>query len=114
MFGNAGTIIAFRTGAQDAPILAAELGLQNRLALRETNNFHAWLRLMRDGIPLEPRMIKMLTPPPAGARLPQAIAHARARHMRPRRAVEEKIAAFFPRAQAKRPRHRRERDPDGK
>ena len=62
VFGNAGTIVAFRVGALDAPMLAAELGMPSPRALRETNNFHAWLRLMRDGAPLEPHLIK--TPPP--------------------------------------------------
>jgi hypothetical protein len=113
VFGNVGTMIAFRTGAQDAPVLAAELGLQNRLTLRSTNNFHAWARIMRGGIPLEPRLIKMLAPPPTGARLAQVISQTRARHMKSRAVVEEKIAAFFPKSQAKRPRHGgKKRNPD--
>jgi type IV secretory pathway TraG/TraD family ATPase VirD4 len=107
VFGNVGTIIAFRTGAQDAPILAAELGLQNRLALRETSNFHAWARIMRGGIPMEPRLIRMIAPPLAGARLPAIIAFTRARHTLPREIVEQKIAAFFPKSQAKRPQYRK-------
>jgi hypothetical protein len=49
VFGNAGTIVAFRVGALGAPMLAAELGMPGSRALRETNNYHAWLRLMRDG-----------------------------------------------------------------
>jgi hypothetical protein len=56
-------IVAFRLGALDAPLLAAELGLENPSALRETANLHAWLRLMRYGTPLDPRPIQMLPLP---------------------------------------------------
>jgi type IV secretory pathway TraG/TraD family ATPase VirD4 len=109
VFGNVGTIIAFRTGAQDAPILAAELGLQNRLTLRETSNFHAWARIMRAGIPMEPRLIRTIAPPPAGARLPAIIAFTRARYTLPREMVEQQIAAFFPSSRAKHPRYGQKR-----
>jgi Type IV secretion-system coupling protein DNA-binding domain/TraM recognition site of TraD and TraG len=114
VFGNAGTIIAFRIGAQDAPMLAAELGLHSPRTLRETNNFHAWLRLMRDGMPMEPRLIRMLPPPTSGTKFDRVVAHARARHMVPRLIVEARINASFPHARAKRPRYRsKRRDPDG-
>ena len=102
VFGNVGTIVAFRTGAQDAPLLAQELGLQNPRALRETKNYAARLRLMRNGMPMEARPIAMLPPPPTGIQLAKVIAHARARHMVPRELVEVRIRAFFPKATAKR------------
>jgi hypothetical protein len=113
VFGNAGTIVAFRIGAQDAPMIAAELGMQSPRALRETNNFHAWMRLMRGDAPLEPRLIRTLAPPPPGTRFDRVVAHARARHMIPRALVEARINASFPKAPAKRPRHRpKRRNPD--
>lgn len=107
VFGNAGTIVAFRIGAQDAPAIAAELGLQGPRALRETNNFHAWLRLMREGSPREPHLIRTFPPPPQGAKFERVVAYARARHMIPRGRVEARIAMQFPKKPAKRTRHKR-------
>ena len=114
VFGNAGTIVAFRVGAQDAPRLAAELGMQNHRALRETNNYHAWLRLMRNGMPMEPRPIQTFPPPPPGTQLASVIAFSRGRHMKSRSQVEALIRQSFPKAIAKRPRNgARHRNPDG-
>ncbi len=112
VFGNAGTLIAFRVGAKDAALLAEELGLESSRALTATNNFHAWLRLMDNGTPREPRMIRMLPPKPPGVKLDRAIAVARARHMIPRSLVEARICAFFPAVPGKRSRRRKKRNPD--
>ncbi len=96
VFGNTGTIVAFRVGAIDAPMLAAELGMESHRVLRETNNFHAWLRLMRDGTPLGPHLIETLPPhPPRSNRLHRVIARSRSRHTIPRSIVEAQIHAFF-------------------
>jgi hypothetical protein len=112
VFGNVGTIIAFRVGAQDAPRVAAELGMANYRALRETSNFQAWLRLMRDGVPGNARLIHTLPPPPPGNRFDRIVAYARTRHMKPRTLVEARISAFFPDAPTKRPRHKKRRAAD--
>jgi hypothetical protein len=98
VFGNAGTIIAFRSGAQDAPRLAAELGLSNPKTLRETNNFNAWARIMHDGVPREPKLVKTLPPPAPGKMLAKVISFSRYRHMVPRAQVDRQIAALFPRS----------------
>ena len=96
VFGNAGTIVAFRVGAIDAPMLAAELGMESPHALRETNNFRAWLRLMYDGAPLEPHLIETLPPEqPRSNRLHKVIARSRSRHTIPRSIVEAQVKAFF-------------------
>ena len=112
VFGNAGTIIAFRVGAMDAEHLAGEIGMANPTTLTQTNNFNAWIKLMHNGMPMQAQPIQMLAPPPTGARFEKIIAESRARHMMPRKPVEERIAAFFPKVKAKRPRHRGKRDPD--
>jgi hypothetical protein len=112
VFGNAGTLVVFRVGAHDAKRLAGELGMSNPGTLTQTNNYQAWIKLMRGGAPLEARAIDMFAPPPPGARLAQVIAFAHARHMMPRKTVEESIAASFPKAPTRRPRHRGKRDPD--
>ena len=112
VFGNAGTLVVFRVGAHDAKRLAGELGITSPATLTQTNNHRAWIKLMRDGAPLEPRVIDTLAPPPPGSRLANVIAFAHASHMMPRKPVEESIAASFPKAPAKRPRHRGKRDAD--
>jgi hypothetical protein len=95
VFGNVGTILAFRVGAQDASIIGPELGMPDPLALRETDNFAAWLRLMRRDSPLEPKLIRTLPPRPAGRRFESVLAHSRARHMTPRRIAADRIARAF-------------------
>ena len=112
VFGNAGTLIAFRVGALDAKRLAGELGLTNPSTLTQTNNFHAWTKLMRHGAPIEPRLIETFSPPFPGLRFEPVVAFARSTHMMPRRAVEERIAASFPKPPKKRPRHGSKRDAD--
>ena len=67
---------------------------------------------MRDGAPMEPRIIETFTPPFPGLRLEKVIAFARSTHMMPRKPVEERIAATFPKAPPKRSRHRGKRDSD--
>ena len=97
------------------PSLAAELGMQGPRALRETKNFQAWLRLMRGGAPLEPRLIQT-SPPQAtdGNRLDRVIARSRSRHTVPRVIVEAQIDDLFSKVMAKqlRPKSNR-RNPDG-
>ena len=55
VFGNAGSLIVFRVGAEDAPFLAQELQPKFK-ALDLTNllNHHAYLRLMTAGAPSQP------------------------------------------------------------
>ncbi len=113
VFGNAGTIVSFRVSAKDAPLLADELGLESPQTLTTTNNFHAWVRLMRNGMPMDPRLVRMNPPPPPGTKLQRVISHSRARHMRPRGPVEAKISEFFPRSHRKHQSHlSNRRNPD--
>jgi hypothetical protein len=112
VFGNAGTLVVFRVGALDAERLAPELGLPSPSTLTETSNRHAWLKLMRDGTPMQPRPIQTIDYPPPGERLEKVIAFSRASHMMPRKPVEERIAASFPKPPPKRPKHRGKRDAD--
>jgi hypothetical protein len=112
MFGNVGTLLAFRTGARDAELIAPELGAIGAQALTQTANYHAWVKLMRDGAPMEPHLLKTFPPPRVGAMFESVVAYARARHMRPRADVDAQIAAFYPKVADARPRRRKRRDPD--
>lgn len=114
IFGNAGTIIAFRVGAQDAALLADELNLKNRNMLAQTDNFQAWARVMRKGIPSDARLIHMAPPPETGRRFEPVFAASRSRHMVPRTKVEKAIEQFLPQFAPLRARRgkKRRRNPD--
>jgi len=112
VFGNAGTLIAFRVGALDAKRLAGELGMNNPTTLTQTNNHRAWIKLMRNGAPTPPRLLHALVPPPQGSRFKSVVAIARSRHMKPRNLVDERIDASFPKMPGRRLRHKSRRDAD--
>jgi hypothetical protein len=85
IIANCGSYIVFRVGSQDAPLLAAELGIDNARTLSDTAYFSAWTRLLRDGTPTDAILMETAFPePPAYGRGPAVIAHTRARHTRTR------------------------------
>ncbi len=55
VLGNAGTIISFRVGAEDAPYLAREFQPRfEEIDLLQLPNHHIYLKLMIDGMPSKP------------------------------------------------------------
>ena len=52
VFGNAGSIVAYRLGAEDAALVAAELGIENAHALTYTGNLLGCL--LRDAYDMHP------------------------------------------------------------
>jgi DNA helicase HerA-like ATPase len=63
VLGNAGTIVAFRVGGEDAPYLAREFQARfETLDLMQLENHHIYLKLMIDGMPSKP--FSALTLPP--------------------------------------------------
>ena len=96
VIGNAGTVIAFRIGAEDAPLIGAELGHPNYRALMDTANFVAWIKLMYNDSPTGATYMKTLRPASVSPGQLAAIrARTRARHTRPRAQVEQEIARFL-------------------
>jgi hypothetical protein len=111
VIGNAGSIIAFRIGGEDADTLHLEM--QNRelvydytkpgfiniappIPLTNTANFSAWLKLLENGEPTETRLAYMDAPrPDATGRLDAVRSRSRARYLRPRTLVERKINRFL-------------------
>ena len=51
VLGNVGALLSFRIGAEDAPFIAAELGLANPETLSDTGNHRAWVKTLYDGAP---------------------------------------------------------------
>jgi hypothetical protein len=96
VFGNVGSIIACRTGAQDAPILAEQIGLGGNDALLDLRNFAAWARLLKNGVPTSPLRLDLSPAPTTRRSSPHRLVDAsRNRFGRKRADVEERIRAFL-------------------
>ena len=77
-------------------LLADELGIPNKATLGETANFSAWVKLMRNGIPTDPRPITTEKQYPLfTGRFEAVLRHSQARYARPRKVVEEKLRRFL-------------------
>src|SRR6266436_4144495 len=59
VFGNVGSMLACRTGASDAPIIAEQLGLGGANALLDLPNHTAWARLLFGGVPTSPLRLNL-------------------------------------------------------
>lgn len=92
VLANAGSLVVFRCGAADAEELGPEFGFDNPQALTDIPNFTAWAKLLRAGMPDDP--VRVATGYPAFSvrgRAGAVIRRTRARHTRPRAAVERAI-----------------------
>jgi DNA helicase HerA-like ATPase len=99
VFGNAGTLIAFRVGYADAEVLCKELGhIYSTVALAELGRFEAVVKLLQDGTSLTPFLAK--TPPPiknqAGLKDLLTV-RSRERFSTPRIEVEENLEHWMKR-----------------
>jgi len=96
VFGNAGSIISCRAGAEDALILSKQIGLGGPDALLDLPNFTAWARLLRSGAPTSPIRLDLHDAPRARRSSPhRLIATSRMRFGRPRAEVEARIRQFL-------------------
>jgi hypothetical protein len=108
--GNAASFIALRIGAEDAPLIAAHLGLEpdvqtSGMGMHETPpekllltlpNYAAWMRFLIDDTPSGATFVEMLPPPkPINHRPHRLITNSRVRFGRERAMVEERIARFL-------------------
>ncbi len=96
VFGNVGSLLAFRVGAQDAPTLARQLDIPNDAALKELSNYRARASILRDGVPSGAFQLTCFAPPEAlHARVHRLKAHSRLRFGRDRQLIETHIARFY-------------------
>jgi hypothetical protein len=94
ILGNAGTIISFRVGVEDAELLAKEFyPVFSESDLVNLPNHHIYLKLLIDGAPSEP--FSAVTLPPE-SKVPslkgEIIDRSRRRYAKPRRKVEQAMA----------------------
>ena len=100
VFGNVGSFLIFRVGADDAPFLAKQLGLAPE-QLTDLNNFQARAHILRDGKPGDAVLTHMAElPPPTAPRTASIISYSRNRRGRDRSKVVERIEKFLERKQS--------------
>lgn len=96
VFGNAGSVVCFRVGAADAPVLARQLDLANPVALHGLANHSARASILQAGMPTEALTIDCFPPPlPFHARASRLKAHSSLRFGRKRQIIEQHISTFF-------------------
>lgn len=93
VFGNAGTLISFRLGIQDAAVMAKEFfPVFDQCDLIGLSNHHIYLKLMIDGKTSQPFSAITLPPPKAWNPIRREIAEfSRLKYGRPRNEVESQI-----------------------
>ena len=96
VFGNVGSILACRTGATDAPIIAEQIGFGRADALLDLPNHTAWARLLSNGVPSSPIRLDLFDAPrPRRSDARRLIQTSSMRFGRPRAEVEELITRFL-------------------
>jgi hypothetical protein len=97
VFGNVGTLIAFRIGHADAEVIEKELGKTfPASALADLDRYEAAVKLLEDGTNKEPFRAKMLPPIENGVgRKAKLIAQSRQRFATPRAIVEDKLRRWM-------------------
>ena len=95
IFGNVGTIISFRIGAEDAKYLAQEFApIFDEADLINLPNFHIYLKLMIDGVTSQPFSASTLPPVERNKSYKNKIIDfSRKRYTKPRSAVEREMSS---------------------
>jgi hypothetical protein len=97
VFGNVGSMIAFRVGHTDAELLAKEFGEEFAPAqFVDLDRYEIFVRLLEDGAARVPFRATTLAPlEKRHARRQTLIRHCRERFATPRRSVEERLARWM-------------------
>ena len=97
VFGNVGSMVTFRVGADDAPFVVKQFApIFTEADLINIDNFHAYVRLLVNGATTLPFNIKIEAPPPSSAEAAERIRNlSRQKYAKPRAAVEEVINKRF-------------------
>lgn len=116
VFGNVGTLMTGRVNAQDAQLLADEIGLPDGKTLRSLPNFGWYVRTVRNGVPSDKIRMEGLPPRKMNRKedhAPQIIARSRTRYATSIRTLEDHISKFLggPREPAVRKQNQRQNRP---
>ena len=95
VFGNVGTIVTFRVGAQDAEFLNREfVPVFEPADLTNLNNYNIYVKMAIDGVTSTPFSARtMLVDYPQTANAERAVAASREKYSRPRSEVEDFVAS---------------------
>ena len=98
VFGNVGTIVSFQIGSEDAEEIAAQFGDESlEEDILGLPKYHAYMRLMIDGLTSRPFSVATLPPPNFSqdkGRIEKIRSHSRERYAAERSTVEEKISKW--------------------
>lgn len=100
VFGNVGSIAAFRVGNDDAKFLEQQFAPTfSALELMNVPNWTAFMRVLANGVPTPPFSLATTSPVPTDhSRVASLITESYARYGRPRAEVEEEIRIRYQRA----------------
>ena len=97
VFGNVGSIAAFRTGPEDAEFLESKFKPTfSTQDITKLDNYHAYMNLLIDGQPAKPFNIKTIAPEQGNPALAEKLKELSAlKYGAPREEVEAEIMARF-------------------
>jgi hypothetical protein len=97
VFGNVGSLAAFRVGSEDAQFLEHQFSpIFNANDLMNVPNYNAFVRILANGVPTKPFSIATMPPPENNlAHIQSLIEQSTLRYGRPRAEVEQEIAARY-------------------
>jgi Helicase HerA, central domain/TraM recognition site of TraD and TraG len=97
VFGNVGSIAAFRIGSDDASFLEKQFApIFNANDLMNVPNWNAFVRMLANGVPTKPFSLAGMPPPTADMERVELLKHFSAQHYgRPRAEVEAEISARY-------------------
>jgi hypothetical protein len=98
VFGNVGSMVSFQVGSEDAEVLSQQFEeLVTPKDILSLPKYHAYVRLMIDGIPSKPFSVATLPPPKVeqdAGRVDTIVKLSRERYTASRAEVEEKISRW--------------------
>jgi hypothetical protein len=96
VFGNVGTLIAFKVGNRDAQILAEEFAPLSPQAFYDLSSYAVWMKLLQYGQVSDPMLVDTHPPLHTGhGRREKLIRLSRERFGRPRAGIEAKIEKWL-------------------
>ena len=97
VFGNVGSLAAFRVGSDDAQFLEQQFApVFNAKDLMNVPNYNAFIRMLSNGVPTKPFSLATLPPIQSDiSRVALMIKQSAERHGRPRQEIEDEILARY-------------------
>lgn len=97
VFGNVGTICAYRVGSKDAEFLESQFSpVFEAKDIQNIDNFNAYIKMLSNGIPIKPFSLKALSPAEGNLEQVQLLKELSfAKYGRDREEIEEEIARKY-------------------